>query len=165
MKTETQLQVQAYLDNELSAAQARQVAELISADPGARAVYNELKDTREILASTGEAPLKLREKREFYWSQIERRIDAAGTRDEAPSRTPWWVRALAPLAGAVALFAVLLSLSDQARRQEAAPGESPMGAGTQMTAFHQIESTPEVSTITFRSEREGITVVWVDTDL
>ena len=40
----------AYLDNELSPSEARQIASLLSTDPDARSMYNELKDTKEVLA-------------------------------------------------------------------------------------------------------------------
>ena len=163
MNEETLMQVQAYLDNELTPADARKVAEVISTDPEARAIYQELKDTREILTTTGEAPLQLQDTREFYWSQIQRRIAAAEPRPATASINSWWLRLVAPLAGAAALFAVLLSLSDRSQPITTEMASStPATVGPQMS-FHHVESQPEYSTITFRSESEGITVVWVDT--
>lgn len=162
MKDETLLQVQAYLDNELSPADARKVAEVISTDPDVRALYQELKDTKEILVSTGEIPLRLQETREFYWSQVQRRIAAEAPRTgHAPARA-WWLRLAAPLAGAAALFAVILSLSDATQPARTDLASSPVAPAPRST-FHQVESRPEYSTITFRSESEGMTVVWVDT--
>ena len=97
MNEETLMQVQAYLDNELTPADARKVAEVISTDPEARAIYQELKDTREILTTTGEAPLQLQDTREFYWSQIQRRIAAAEPRPATAPIGSWWLRLVAPL--------------------------------------------------------------------
>src|ERR1041385_6949932 len=76
MNTELQLQIQAYLDNELPASEARRIASVISNDLEAQELYRELKDTREIV-STNELPLRLQEPRDFYFSQIQRRIAAA----------------------------------------------------------------------------------------
>jgi hypothetical protein len=63
------------------------------------------------------------------------------------------MRLLAPVAGAVALFAVLLSIQ----------GPAPIvpKVQTKISAVHEIENNPAFSTITFRSESEGVTVVWV----
>lgn len=163
MNKDTQLQVQAYLDNELPPGQARKVAEVISSHPEARAIYDELKDTKEILATTGELPLKLQEKREFYWSQIQRRIQAEEASSRPAPASRWWLRLAVPVAGAMALFAVLLSLSDLNPRQNPAVETVADNQAASIPPFHQVESAPDVSTITFRSESAGITLVWVDT--
>lgn len=161
MNRETLMQVQGYLDNELTPAEARKVAEVISANPEARSLYDELKDTKRILMSTGEAPLQLPEGREFYWSQIQRRIESDEREPRNVSRTSWWMRLMAPVAGAVALLAVLLSLSDQSRPT---PGNlATANTPARQAPFHEIETQADYSTITFRSESQGMTVVWVNT--
>ena len=154
------MQVQAYLDNELSPAEARKVAEVISGNPEARALYDELKDTKQMLVSTGEGPLQLQDPRDFYWSQIRRRIESEERQPERPKPTAWWMRLMAPVAGAVALFAVLLSLSDGSK---ITPGNMASGTPARQGPFHEIETQAQYSTITFRSESEGMTVVWVNT--
>ncbi len=151
MNTATQLKVQAYLDNELSPAEARQVASLISSDSEARLVYSELKDTKEILAGN-ESPATLPDSPDFYWSQIQRRIAAEEKIAPRTTPTPWWMKLLAPAAGAIALFAALLSIQG--------PSVRPTGS-SDISAMHEIENNPQMSTITFRSESEGVTVVWV----
>src|SRR6185436_17416631 len=150
MNTATQLKVQAYLDNELSPAEARQIASLISSDPEARLVYNELKDTRTIL-SHNETSVSLQEPLDFYFSQIRRRIETEEKVSPRKLPAPWWMRLFAPVGGAVALFAVLLSIQGP---------NMPLGA-PRISSMHEIENNPQVSTITFRSESEGVTVVWV----
>ena len=75
MNTETELKVQAYLDNELSPGEARQIAALISSDPAVRQLFAELEQTRKILSSN-EPAAHVQDTREFYWSQIQRRIRA-----------------------------------------------------------------------------------------
>jgi anti-sigma factor RsiW len=158
MKTrDMQLKVMAYLDNELSPAEARKVGTWISTDPAARELYNELKETREILTQN-EPVLALPESRDFFWSKIQRGIAAAEREPVRSEARPWWTRFLAPVAGTVALFALLLSLVDRG------------GAGLQLSSapsgaapLHRFEEAPDVSSITFRSEAEGVTVVWLST--
>jgi anti-sigma factor RsiW len=161
MKTrDMQLKVQAYLDNELSPADARKVGTWISSDPAARELYNELKNTREILTQN-EPALTLPESRDFFWSKIERGIAFAERAPAAPEPRPWWVRFLAPVAGTVALFAVLFTLVDRGG------GPAPMALSnseiTEGAPIHQFQEGQDVSTITFRSEAEGVTVVWLST--
>jgi len=150
MNNATQLKVMSYLDNELSAPDARQVAALITNDPEARAVYNELKETRELVRGN-ELSLTLKEPKDFYWSQIQRKIESAEKAAPRRASAPLWVRLLAPIAGAIALAAVLLSIQG--------PQIQPLT--THVSAMHEIENNPEMATITFRSESEGVTVVWV----
>jgi anti-sigma factor RsiW len=150
------LKVQAYLDNELGPAEARKVGTWISSNPEARALFNELKETREILVQN-EPVLKLPESRDFFWSKIERGIAAAERLPAEPEPRPWWTRLLAPAAGTVALFALLFSLVDRGG------GRMEISQSFDGAPIHQLEGAPDVSTITFRSEAEGVTVVWLST--
>ena len=157
MNRETQLQVQAYLDNELSPGEARNVSKLISSDSEARALFTELKSTREVLVANEPQPA-LPESREFYWSKIQRAIEQSERTNERTQThaRPWWLRIMAPLAGAVALFAILLSVSG--------PDTTPAKINNQAQAsvpLHRVEEAPDVSLFTFRSESEGVTLVWV----
>ncbi len=157
MKTETQLKVQAYLDNELSPGDARKVAQMLSSDAEARELYGELKETKEILVEN-EPVLKLQESREFYWSKIQRGIAAAERSPAAAPAKPWWMRLLVPVAGTVALFALLLSIVDRDPGSRISVSQTLVVPAAPM---HEVEQSAEVSTITFRSEAEGVTVVWV----
>ena len=159
MNRETQLQVQAYLDNELSPGEARNISKLISSDAEARDLFGELKSTREALVANEPLP-SLPESREFYWSKIQRAIEQAERTNErvAPSASrPWWLRIMAPMAGAVGLFAILLSVVNRDGAKPVAVSQSASAA----TPLHQLEQSSDVSTITFRSDSEGVTVVWI----
>ena len=68
-----QLKIQAFLDGELSEAEAREIAALIAADAEASALHTELKNTRRALMGA-EADIKVPETREFYWNRISREI-------------------------------------------------------------------------------------------
>jgi anti-sigma factor RsiW len=160
MNRDTQLQVQAYLDNELSPADARNVSSLISSDAIARELYSELKDTREMLVQN-EPEVRVPDTRDFYWSQIQRRISAAERESRVSQAKPWWMRFLAPIAGTVALCAMLLSVVNKDGRQPTAVNPALPALAS---APHQLEQSADVSTITFRSESEGVTVVWITSE-
>jgi anti-sigma factor RsiW len=157
MKGERQLKVQAYLDNELSPGDARKVAQMISSDAEARDLFTELKETKEILAQN-EPVVKLEESRDFYWSKIQRGIASAEREAAARPARPWWMPFLAPMAGAVALCVVLLSIMD---RGTGTPLAVTQGMDPVAAPLHELEQSAEVSTITFRSDTEGVTVVWL----
>src|SRR4051812_1303740 len=74
MNEEQQLKLQAFLDGELSEAEARDVAALVARDADAAALMTELRNTRQVLANF-EPDRKLPESREFFWSKIEREIE------------------------------------------------------------------------------------------
>jgi anti-sigma factor RsiW len=158
MKNDTQLKVQSYLDNELAPAEARKVSNLISSDPEARDLYTHLKTTKEILVQN-EPMAKLDDSRDFYWSKIQRGIRSTERVPAAKAASRWWIKILAPMAGAVALFALLLSIANPISREPVA-----QNVLTEPKALHEVQDlAPDVSTITFHSEAEGVTVVWVTT--
>src|SRR4051812_32126786 len=103
MNSEVELELQAYLDGELAGADARRVESLIAADPQAKALFQELKTTKSLLAAN-EPEIKLPDSREFYWSKIERAIERT-EQPELPAAAnvgSWlsgWRRYLAPLTG------------------------------------------------------------------
>ena len=154
MKPELQLQLQAYLDGELSGREARQVAALVEQNHEAQSLQGELRMTKAFLAGN-EPEVTVPESREFYWSQIEREIARA---EQAPaSAGPGfllaWRKHFAPLVG-VALVVFLavgvvqhydLSLFD---------------GNTQLE--NEVENNSEfTSSFSFRSHPEKMFVVWV----
>ena len=154
---ETELKLQAYLDGELSAGEAKAIADLLGRDAGAKALYQELRIAKSFLVEN-ELERALPESREFYWSKIQRQIErvestqADGLTEPAASR--WWPRFLAPagVLAALAVFVVVVLRSPQSGRTFLALDDS-----------HEIE-TPleETSSFSFRSEAAAMTVVWVD---
>jgi anti-sigma factor RsiW len=149
MKTEQMLRLQAYLDNEVSSAEGREIASWIARDAEAKALYEELKATKSALAPENELAATVPDSRDFYWSKIAREIERV-EREPAREHTPrpWWVRLLAPVAGAAALaLFVFTSISFN-------------GPGRTM-ATHQIERSETDSSITFYSPEQKMTVVWI----
>jgi anti-sigma factor RsiW len=146
MKTEEQLRLQAYLDNEVSSSEARQIAAWIERDPEAKSLYAELQATKKLLSPENEVAVACPEGRDFYWSKIARAIETA---EREPVRReaarPWWIRLLAPAAGAAVLaLVVLTSVSTNPR-----------------IAVHQERSDLENGTLTFHSRDNGMTLVWI----
>jgi len=105
MNEELALKLQAYADGELSGREAREMADLLAQDAGARALLTELINTRSALVSY-EADIKLTESREFYWSKIEREIHRSEQPEAPRSLFAAWQRFLAP-AGAFAALVIL----------------------------------------------------------
>jgi anti-sigma factor RsiW len=146
MKTEEQLRLQAYLDNEVSSSEARQIAAWIERDPEAKALYAELQATKKLLSPENEVGVTCPEGRDFYWSKIARAIETA---EREPVRRevarPWWIRLLAPAAGAAVLALVLLTSI----------------SFNPTTAMHQVERSETDNSITFYSPEQKMTVVWI----
>jgi anti-sigma factor RsiW len=156
MNNERQLKLQAFLDGELSAKEARQVESGLKQDPELQALRLELQATSGWLRDNP-PDRTLPVSRDFYWSQIEQRIQAVET--PAPQSRPrtrlmsrWWWRWLAPLAAA-GLFFVMFP-----------PGRLAHLENRVLNGL-EVESNPESNVVAFQSQEDGITVVWVDTDL
>jgi anti-sigma factor RsiW len=156
---DTQLRIQAYLDNELSPGEARKLAAMLTSDREAQQLFGELRATKEALRAN-EPEVKLQESRDFYWSQIQRRIAAA---KPEPVRTPapWWMRIIAPVLGTAALFALLAVVSNPGSRVVRTERET-IASGSTSPLHGEIEDVADdMSSVTFRSEEHGVTVVWL----
>jgi anti-sigma factor RsiW len=151
----TALKVQARLDGELSAAEAGAVARLVEQDAEARAVDAELRQIRGLLAKHQPEHV-VPETREFYWSRIQREIERemAGRERSGSGSGLWWLKWLVPVAGTGLLCLYLLQGMFNEAEQEPA-----------LTAFEQETETTlaNATSFSFRSEAEGMTVVWVQT--
>jgi anti-sigma factor RsiW len=150
MKTEEMLRLQAYLDNEVSSAEGREIASWLARDAEAAALYEELKATKTLLAPENEPVVTVPDSREFYWSKITREIERTErepAREIAPR--PWWIRILAPVAGAAALALILFT---------------SISTNPRVSSVHQERSDLENGTITFRSKDNSMTLVWISSD-
>lgn len=141
----TELKLQALVDGELDAREVRELETLLAQDAPSAALLQELKWTRSALTGH-EAGVQLPESREFYWSKISRAIEAGEKQAvAAPTERVWWLRFLYPATGLAALVAVLFVVS-----------------GGRTTDGSDSESVPEdVNAVSFRSESEKMTVVYV----
>ena len=75
MKQEDRLKIQAWLDGELAPKESSRIADLIDNDLEAKELAEDLRAIQKAL-EVGEKPAVLEDSREFYWSQVERQIEA-----------------------------------------------------------------------------------------
>jgi anti-sigma factor RsiW len=151
MNHEYELKLQAFLDGELDARQARDLEAGLTAQPDAAALLAELKMTAGALRGN-EPEHKLPETREFYWSKIERAIEAE---DRQPAATGssfkfgWLFRYWPQLSGA-GVAALLLATA------------LLRFGGLNSATWEDIENPlSDASTFTYRSEQQRMTLVWV----
>ena len=150
MKTNDILNLQSYLDGELSPRETARVAAWLAQDPQAAALLGELKSTKETLTSN-EPVMILPEAREFHWSRIAREIERSESQPAWVRRATspaWWLRYFSP-AAVVAVLAAVLVLQP---------------ASDDADAEAQTAPAPETSPVVFRSQAEGMTVIWLQGD-
>ena len=153
MNEEMAIKLQAYLDGELAGAEKSEMEGRLARDPELKALAAELGMVTRALRES-DPVVAVPDTREFYWSQVQRRIEAG----EAAANRPvaavsggfaaWLRRAVLPLSGvAAACLMLLVSLR---------PGALPV-------ALHEDTESPldETSAVTFRSESQKVTVVWL----
>ena len=140
----TELKLQALVDGELEARDTREVEALLASDAANAALLQELKWTKAALAGN-ETEVKLPESREFYWSKISRAIEGEEQRAAAPAERAWWLKLLLPATGFAAAVAVVIGVSG---------GRTSDGANTESVL-------EDVSAVSFRSESEKMSVVYV----
>jgi anti-sigma factor RsiW len=162
MNRDQQLKIQALVDHELSPGESSTVSQWLAQDAEAEALARELRLTRAHLVDFRDS-LRVTESREFYWSVVARRIESADRQpSEAarPSLLKGWLRWFIPVA-ATGVLAMLIAFP-LLHRPPALPGEA--SASQRLENFTE---TPEedMFSVTFRSEREGVTVVWVQAQL
>jgi anti-sigma factor RsiW len=149
----TALKLQALLDGELSAHEATAWRRRLDEDPEARRLYDELQLTRAVLRQC-EPEHSVPETREFYWSRIRQALERGGSPARSPGDEWWnrWLRWVVP-AGATALLGLFLL-----QRGLLEPDREPVLLATD----HEVETMlADTTSISFRSESAGMTVVWV----
>ena len=155
MNWEQQLELQAWVDGELSEKDARRVAAFVESNSIARALAEELKMAKTFI-SANEPVMTVPETREFYWSQVRRRIESAGTTREVAPVAPlafWWRRLVTPLSG-LALVAFLAVISFNSFRGPALEDASRF--------MVEVENLSEdVGSISYRSQSENMFVVYL----
>jgi anti-sigma factor RsiW len=146
-----QLKLLSCLDGELSAAEAADIKNRLAADAEARALFDELRNTKAALAGNETAPA-LPESREFFWSKIELEIGRQNRPARATPKISWleWVqRHLIPVSG-TALLACLLGLA------------ALNYGGAKAAEFGETELVSnEMGANTYRDQQNEATMVWI----
>lgn len=163
MNQDMGIRLQAYLDGELKGAEREGMERQLASDAELRALAQEIRAVTAALKDS-DPIVTVPASREFYFSQIERRIAAAEVQESrtAGSGVPvmvWVRRALLPLTGvALATFMLMSSVNTGVL-----PIQSPLDESLQAT--QRVEETgamlEETGAMTFRSESEGVTLVWL----
>jgi anti-sigma factor RsiW len=150
MNNDFKLKLQSLVDGELSGREASDLEARLAADPEAKALKTEMEMTRQALRGNEmdrPAPLS----REFYWSQIERRIEAGERAAARPASGlgEWLARYWPQLSGAAVAACLLMLVALNLKGLSESPWED-------------IE-TPlaEAGSFSFRSEQQRLTLVWV----
>ena len=153
MNQNQELKIQSFIDHELPPQEALDVAEWIARDADAKRLHVELQLTRSLTVGN-EMPRSAPCSPEFFWSQVEREIKRQTPEKSKPTIELDWIwRFLAP-ASALLLMAIMILPQRQGRVSEIASIAGP-----------EVETAiQDANVITFRSDSEGISVVWVDVD-
>lgn len=161
MTRELQEKIQAWIDEELDATEAGRIAALAQSDPAVRSLAENLRGLKT-LVQNHPPERALDASRDFFWSQIRQGIEraeraSATTRPEAAAKPPSfrWLAWLIPAFGtaALALFAL---------RPAALPGVETPDSKPPVLVGHVVETPlPELSSVTFYSSNDAMTVVWV----
>ncbi|MEO6035298.1 MAG: hypothetical protein ABIQ35_08595 [Verrucomicrobiota bacterium] len=150
MNQDTELNLQAYLDEELSEGEARKISVQLKNDAQANALIEELRFIKVGLREN-ELELKLPESREFYWSKIQREINRDVKVASPRATLRWWKPGYVRFAGVFAGACALLMLSFFA-----------FDGQNDSRAMDEVEGTGEdMGSITYHSDKENMTVVYL----
>lgn len=148
------LKIQAYVDGELDAVEAKKVEALIASNAAARAIYEELKITAELLKEN-EPEAKLAVSRELYWQQIYSKIQQT---EKEPISVFEYLASLVriatarkysvPAAVAIVVLAAVFTVKEIARPSE-----------DYLVVIENVAE--EVGSYSFRASSEKMFVVWI----
>lgn len=151
MKTpHSDLELMAYADGELDAAARAAVEKRLQHDEAARAevaAWRSVRSGWQAIDPVARVP----ESREFYWSQIRRRMEVTTPLASAARTSLWtrwwpaWGRWLVPAAAALVLSLVIFSQR---------PGGVRFAGGSA-----RVETA---TTLTFHSDVDGVTIHWIN---
>ena len=156
-ENETELNVQALVDGELTGAEADALRARIEGDDALLELHDRLTALRGLMAGA-EMPCALPEPGDFHWSQISKAIeqeDRQAKRLAKPaSGTRSLLRWVTPLVG---LGCILLLLTSPSRHN------GPPDLGILLSSDHELElSADEIDVMTFNTGDDNFSVVCLD---
>ncbi len=151
MNTNQQLEIQSFVDGQLAPGDARRVERMLAENPSAAGLATELRMVRDVVKQ-GEPVLSVPDTRDFYFSQIRRKIEAAEKSRNASPVTAGtgfsWIRSLLFPASGIAALTALVLFTAKDTLWPYVPGEVNI-------------ASDEMNAITFRSEENRMTVVYL----
>lgn len=175
MKQEDKLKIQAWLDGELAPQESARIADLIDNDLEAKELSEDLRAMQKAL-EVGEKTAVLEDSREFYWSQVERQIEAEEpiTENAQPELVSGSLgnalRWLIPVGSLAAISALMLNFNSinttpdlletgeqGIEIQQSSPVNPPSGlAESSGTVLEEgSPTTPEVGVFSFEGTQNG----------
>lgn len=147
--TDLTLDLQAYVDGALDASRRSEIERVLQTDTDARQLVEGLRALGQLVRDN-EPAHAVPASRAFYWSQIQRRIDAADAKTVSTETVPparsalQWLRWVLPALG-VAAVAVIVSIRnpDSSVAKDAA-------------------NPADAQTLTFHSDSDGVTIAWIN---
>lgn len=155
--------LQAFADGQLDAKESARVEKLVSESKECAAFLEEIRALKGLI-DLGDTDLPVPVTREFYWSRIQSKL--VREEYEVANRplqevASWGDTLLKWFIPAAAVGALLVAMVIQ--------NPSPAGKSAdfvELTIDHEIETlSKDASYMTFRSEQEGMTVVWLGTEV
>lgn len=154
-ENETELNVQALVDGELTGAEADAFRARIEGDDALRELHARLTAVRGLMAGA-ELPRTLPAPGDFHWSQISQAIEreereARRLAKPAPAvgRLLHWFMPLAGAAGLVLLLTLQLN--------------APPDLGILLGSDHELElSDDNIDVMTYNTGDDGMSIVWLD---
>ncbi len=154
---EKNLKLQALLDGELPSSEAREMERTLKSDAAAAALFAELQTTRTTLKGAELSP-SLPESREFYWSKIQRAIQAHEHASDAAATAAGWrilfKRFLAPAVGlAMVVLAGFLALPRQAIQTQ---GIVTASSGLPAFVYHDDSAGTTLVWLSYPAETDAV---------
>lgn len=152
MNDDIAIRLQTYVDGEMAGAEKVEMETQLARDPELQALAGELNMVTRALRES-DPLVSVPETREFYWSQVQRRIAAEEASAQRPVSTAsaglaaWLRRSVLPLSGLAAACLMLMTT---------------LRSGSPVSSHEDTESPlNETGALTFRSESQKVTVVWL----
>ncbi len=165
MNRELQEKIQAWVDGELKASEAHRIATLTQSDPAALALAENLRGFRSLVRDNAPEH-SIDASRDFYWSRIREGIHRAERATASPPPEKGHASIPSRVGGHWLAWLVPSALVATAAFFALRPGSVPTAETADplppVLVDHVVESPlAEVTTLTFYSSSDAMTVVWV----
>ena len=165
------IRIQAHLDGELSLEASKHLLTELESNAEGKKLLEAFQAENSLLNAVAEKEHSLPVAHSYFWKGIAEEIasdtDNSIQTSTGPVVEPWkrWLSWLLPAAGAacVALVAIMQGLTPGSTGTTS--GDGDRSKLRRAPSFHEIDSRQQnAGFISFRSESEGVSVVWISND-